>query len=257
MEPITINIFGSCCSREMMNYSDRFKVNAYVQQNPIHTLKSKAMPIEESEAISALNSNFIKRMIVANFNKTAMDLLFAQDSDYLMIDFADCRFGYFEITAPNEFQGVKIASTWNTTLTLEELRKTKGVQYVKREVKDITEEEWDSYLDEFLTTIKQKWPEEKIIINEISFAEKYVENGEIKYYDKNGIEFSAKHIIENIQDKAKERLPKALVLNKCHNVFGNVYHPYGNIPLHYANYAYKYMIKQLEYLLDVAPNNIY
>lgn len=102
----------------MMNYSDRFQVNVYVQQNPIHTLEAKAVSIEESEAMSALNSNFIKRMIVANFNKTAMDLL---------------------------------------------------------------------------------------------FAEKYLDNGEIKYYDKKGIEFSAKRIIENIQDKAKEKLPKALV----------------------------------------------
>ena len=81
MTPITFNIFGSCCSREIMNYSERYKVNAYVQQNPIHTIKSSLLIIDEEDTVSALNSAFIKRMIVANFNKTAIDLLMAQDSD--------------------------------------------------------------------------------------------------------------------------------------------------------------------------------
>lgn len=254
MEKIKINIFGSCCSREIMNYSESYQVCAYVQQNPIHTLKSAPLMIDESEAISALGSNFIKRMIVANFNKTAMDLLFAQESDYLMLDFADCRFGYFQFTNP---EGVKIADTWNTTLTLENLKKTRNLEYKFVSRDTITDEEWDSYIDEFLALIKTKYPEERIIINEITFAEKYVENETVKFYNQSGIELSARELIQKIEQKVEAKLPKAKVLKRMHNVFGNVHHIYGNIPLHYANYVYKAMIKQLDFILDVAPPNIY
>ena len=254
MSPITFNIFGSCCSREIMNYSDNYKVNAYVQQNPIHTLKSMPLNIDEEDAVSALNSNFIKRMIVANFNKTAMDLLAAQESDYLMIDFADCRFGYFDFSYP---EGVKVASTWNTTLTLENLKKKRELKYKLVSPKDIPDEEWDGYIDDFLSAIKTKYSEDRIIINEITFAEKYVSDGVVKEYDKNGIELSARELIEKIEKKVEAKLPGARILYKLPNAFGNVYHPYGNIPLHYANYVYKYMIKQLDFIMGVVPPNIY
>ena len=254
MTPITFNIFGSCCSREIMNYSERYKVNAYVQQNPIHTIKSSPLIIDEEDTVSALNSAFIKRMIVANFNKTAIDLLMAQDSDYLMIDFADCRFGYYEFSEP---EGVKVASTWNATLTLENLKKKRKFKYKLNSPNTISEAEWDSYIEDFLSIIKTKYTEDRIVINEITFAEKYVIGTEMKEYDKNGIELSAKPLIEMIEAKVQEKLPGARVLKRLPNALGNVYHPYGNIPLHYANYVYKYMAKQLDCIMGVAPYNIY
>lgn len=254
MTPIVFNIFGSCCSRELMNYSEMYKVNAYVQQNPIHTLNSAPLIIDESEAQSALNSNFIKRMVVANFKKTAVDLLMAQESDYLMIDFADCRFGYYEFTEP---EGVKVASTWNTTLTLEKLKEKRKLSYKLVEPNSIPEHDWDRYIDDFLQLIKTRYAEDRIVINKITFAEKYVEGNKVKKYNQNGIELSAKPLIRMVERKVEERLPGALILKEIPNAFGNVNHVYGNIPLHYANYVYKYMIKQLDYVLDVAPFNIY
>ena len=193
-------------------------------------------------------------MVAANFNKTAIDLLMAQESDYLMIDFADCRFGYYEFSEP---EGVRVASTWNATLTLENIKKTRKLSYKQVDPKTITEAEWDKYIDDFLAIIRSKYPEDRIVINEVTFAEKYVEEGKVKTYNLNGIELSAKPIIQMVERKVEEKLPNARILKSLPNAFGNVMHVYGNIPLHYANYVYKYMIKQLDYIMDIAPANIY
>ena len=252
--PVAFNIFGSCCSREIMNYSKQYQVNAYVQQNPIHTLKASPLIIEEADAVSALNSNFIKRMIVANFNKNAMDLLMAQESEYLMIDFADCRFGYYQFTEP---ANVRVAATWNATLTLEKLKAKRNLKYTLVNPSDISDSEWETYIDDFLTAITARYSEDRIVINEITFAEKYVEGREIKEFNKEGIELSARSLVEKIESKVEDRLPGARILKRIPNAFGNIYHPYGNIPLHYADYVYKYMIKQLDYVMGVTPLNIY
>lgn len=252
---ITVNIFGSCCSRELFNYSTDYKVNAYVQQNPIHTLNAKGYPIEMDDCISALGVNFIKRMIYSDFYKISFDLLFEQDSDYLMIDFADCRFGYYEIKGE---ENIRVAATYNTQLTLEKLKEKSGINYVFHSNKEITWEEWEEYLDLFLSKIKSKYDEKNIIINECTFAEKYVDKkGCVKQYSPNSMELLAKDLIIKIEQRAEEKLPGAHILKRLPEAWGNYWHRFGNIPLHYANYVYKYMIKQLDYILDVAANNIY
>ena len=99
---IKIAIHGSCCSREIFNSPlNTFELGVYLFQNPPHTMFEKPFPMKIKEDEVSHNSNFMRRMVASEFNKSALQTLKNNPADYLMIDVGDLRLGRFNVRFDN------------------------------------------------------------------------------------------------------------------------------------------------------------
>ena len=113
-----VNIFGSCYTRELFNYSQNHEVNCYVLQQSLFTLFSNPLPLRLEDARSVDNTNFMNRMMYYEFNKLGLKSVLESESDKLVIDFADCRYDIYEI---ENVEGSRIIYTHDARATFDNI----------------------------------------------------------------------------------------------------------------------------------------
>lgn len=86
---VSVSIFGSCVSRDLLEYNPAcdLRLDSYFARQSIVSAVSDIVPIDSNEI--NIESNFQKRQIIYDFNKSAMGLMKDKVSDYLIIDLAD------------------------------------------------------------------------------------------------------------------------------------------------------------------------
>ena len=95
---ITISILGSCVSRDIFSHlsQERYKVVNNIQRNPIETLNTEPLNIDD-EIIKNF-SIWNQRVLKMNFEKTVFQSLKEVRSDYIVIDLYDERYPIYELT---------------------------------------------------------------------------------------------------------------------------------------------------------------
>lgn len=247
-EAPVIDIWGSCVSRELFNFTNRIKTGAYILQNPIHTMWEKPVPIDEEKIQGT--SNFTKRMAHLEFYKKAEEYFNKNfNAKYLMIDTCDCRNDVYVVKLPDG-QETLICESLSAEKTLNGL--SNEVSYIRKSVFDLPDKYWDECLEKFVDLIKRKYKEENIIINRFKFADRYI--------DEKGVAVTFKHrdlylrrgqLTQRIEKKLEQLLPKALILSPINNPLGNAQHKIGLSPMHYIDEYYYIQNMKLENLLGL------
>lgn len=244
-----IDVWGSCVSRELFNFTTKFKLGAYLLQNPIHTMWKTASAIDEN--LIKGSSNFTKRMAMLEFKKNAINYFKERfNAPYLIVDTCDCRNDYWIV------DGLLAEKTWicdsisaQLTLNSSEM-KLKDIS--KGSVFDLPDEYWDECISKFVSLIKTKYEESHIIINRFCFAEQYMDSSDklepfdkIDYYRKVG-DLTAK-----IEEKLIKLMPQAKVLSAIKKPIANSQHKIGCSPMHYIDECYYIQNVKLENLLGI------
>lgn len=87
-EIIQVDIHGSCVTRDAFElYPEQFKVKTYISRNSIFAFTSDSIPLGNNDF--TVQHEFLRRMIVYDFNKTGLQALAASPSKYLIIDLID------------------------------------------------------------------------------------------------------------------------------------------------------------------------
>lgn len=94
---VSVSIFGSCVSRDLLEYdaAHNVKLDLYFARQSIISAVSAKVPINFEEI--NLQSNFQKRQIYYDFNKTAFQMRQEKMSDFLFLDLVDERFSLVKI----------------------------------------------------------------------------------------------------------------------------------------------------------------
>ena len=243
---ITVDIWGSCVSREILNYTEAVNCGKYILQNPIHTLNSKPFAIKREQIKGS--SRFISDMTYLEFTKKSKEYFETNfKSEFLIIDAADCR---ANIAILNES---KIALFMLTNQVLKELNMRESC--VLREASEISVKEWTRYADEFCDFILKKYKESNIIINCFNFARKYVQNRKILTFEEQK-QFNEENAHTNlVTDILKNNLPKAKRINAIFPVIGDTEHHLGKSSLHFIEKIYEVQARKLEYLFGIGQKS--
>jgi hypothetical protein len=245
-----INIFGSCYSRELFNYTKEYEVESYVLQQSLFTLFSRPLEIAYEEAKSVDDTNFKNRMMYYEFNKLGLKSILENKSDYLVVDFADCRYDIYEFDNP---KGVKIIYTHDARATFENIKDNPKFKNIERHYVNVLETFSDGdiryLLEKFITEILKNYRPENIILNRIQMNNEYYENNEKKILE-NNFHYGRKEFITKIEDIFIELLPECKILNTEEKPILDINHRFGAPhPMHFEDIYYNYRMQLLDDLI--------
>ena len=156
-----LDIWGSCITREIFNFDSDLKVGCYLSQNPIQTLFKDAYHLYDTDIVST--SNFTKRMSILEFNKNTIQYFYKNfNKSYILIDFADCRYDYYEI---NGVPNTGVCCSISNVQTLNSLKEKGKLDFNIKHIFDIDSKEWIENLKNFCIVLKSKYKDDHIILN--------------------------------------------------------------------------------------------
>ncbi len=243
----SVNIFGSCVSRDLLEYDNNhaFTLGHYIARQSI--ISSVSAPLKQSDITISLDSNFQKRMVEMDLMKTAFDFLKSKPSDYLIIDLIDERFplvffngSYF--TASNE--GIKGYGLFNS---LNKLYKKISNGKLCIESNNV-----DDTIDIFCTKINELYTNDKIIIHRALLVDSYKDkNGKIVAFDKNHKKNNRRVncVLSYMYDRIAKNFKGAYVIDEISETTADESHKWGLAPMHYEEAYYQRVLMRLEEII--------
>ena len=109
-----IIVFGSCVSRDTVEYLDGFILQKYFARSSFASLFSTVHPDVNNINYDRIESDFQKRMVQSDLTKSVQYMISRLDFDCILIDFIDERFDcYSEYgslnTISNEFLKLQVS----------------------------------------------------------------------------------------------------------------------------------------------------
>lgn len=246
-----VNILGSCYSRELFNYTNNHEVGCYVLQQSLFTMFAKPLPITLENARSVDGTNFTRRMMFYEFNKLGLEKILEEDADFLIVDFADCRYDIYEFDNP---KGVKIIYTHESRATFEHLATLPDYQDIEKHYFNVVEGHSDSELEEIVdklvSKLLTKFKPENIILNKMNMAKSYFEKNEEKTFE-NNFHLSREPFIHKIENIFLNKLKGCKVLTTAQSPLVNINHRFGGPhPMHFEDIFYQHKMNLLNALMN-------
>lgn len=247
-----IFLWGFCVSREIFNLPNNYIIAGYLFKLPLHTIFSaplfkNCVTADELEGETV----WLKKQLVHDFNKSTEFYLKTHPADYLFIDFADLRLHYLEIL---NFEGEQFrirqhddsVASVNKFLELGLLKKE---DIINRNVFEITNDEWESLIDRFITMILKYYPEDRIVVNQTIFCKRYINDNTVHLF--NSARYKKGEIlIENIEKRFVEKLPKCRFIPAPKNSYADANNHLGLFELHYCQTLYEYKLKAIDAIVQ-------
>ena len=245
-----ISIFGSCVSRDMLEYQEDkiLSLGAYIARQSIVSAVSSplACKMEDIE----LPSNFQRRQVYHDLIKDTFELLRESQADYLMIDLIDERFDLGMLDGSYVTLSSEMAvSAYRTT----------EIQSVTR-VYDKTLQEYlidgkllRSYMDAFVERLLEIYRPEQIILHKALFIDTYISTrGRKKNFNRfyRGRNRRNNHLLRFMYDYLHTCIPQAHVIDICDNFHADVHHKWGLGPMHYQAEYYKAALAAVKKMMD-------
>ena len=240
----SIDIFGTCLSRELFNYTDKYDVKTYIMQQSIYTMDSRPFPIDLSKIFTRDDYKFKNRMIYYDFNKLAVSKLKEQPSEYLVIDFGDQS---RDVVVLDDYEDVRLLGTKDVLDNLDSLK-------IKYHIENI--EEYDSKkifncIKNFVDVILSIYDRNKIILNTVQLQNEYYVNGEKKFIDDNVFVYKRRNFIKMLESIFLELIPECKILYTKYNPILDINHRFGApFPAHFEPIYYEYRMNVLDALIQ-------
>lgn len=239
-----IDIWGSCVTREIFNVTNDINVASYILQNPIHTIFSKPYLMDDDKKILG-TCGFTRRMATLEFKKKAISY-FEENfkSEWIVIDACDCRLSYYVARKDND---VRICNNVSTSKTINEY----GLmgEFIACPANGIPMVEWEQLVKKFADLIKQKYAEDRIIINEFNFAKYYIQEGSLRKFENNKY-ISQQGFIDSIEKLLEKNLPNSHILNKIETPVASDCNHLGLAPMHYCKEVYLTKMERIKNIIN-------
>lgn len=254
-ERIPISIFGSCISRDLLefDFDNKLELQTYIARQSIVSAVSKPVTIDIEDI--KLASNFKRRCVYNDFKKETFSLLEADKSKYIIIDLIDERFKLVKYRRGAEKSLITYSAELQESMYIKHPRFVdKRMRHIfgrnKYYVGNISLEQ---YVKTFCYKIKEIYSEENIIIHKCKMSMKYKDiQGSIQEFPRNYYQYNtmSNKILEYMYDCLKRYLPNAKVIDISDKYYADEKHKWGLSPMHYQKEYYLETIKILnEYLV--------
>ena len=251
--PIQISIFGSCVTRDILEYDTqkKLKLETYIARQSIVSAMSK--PVEINKDYIRLESNFKKEVIYNDFMKNNINLFEKDKSKFLLIDLIDERFKLAKVN--NGESLVTYSSELIESGYLENpiLIDKKKCLFNKRKYQ-IDNMSLKKYIQRFADRILEIYDMECIIIHKCIMKDKYINlQGETVRFDKNYLMHNRKinDVLDYMYDYLQLYLSKAKVIDITDSYLADENHKWGLAPMHYQR---EYYIKVLDEVKNYIKN---
>lgn len=244
---IKIDIFGSCVSRDVLEYqgSRKLEINNYIARQSLISAVSKSVEINENQL--NIDSLFQKRMILYDFRKDTFQVLRENKGDYLMIDLIDERFPLVcidnsYVTFSNELS----LSGYIKSPKIMRCKKSSGLlNFIFRKTKWlIGQDKVDVYIHMFCNKLMEIYSQEQIVIHEVYLQNQYLDSkNQIKDFDNNTIGYNNRinEYYRYLYQTLKKIMPHAYYILLSNNYVADEKHKWGLSSMHF----------QAEYYADV------
>lgn len=261
-----ISIWGSCISREFFNVDkEAFCVNGYVFQCPMNIyygnlpVNKRRIPLDVFD--KSAENVFWERSSYIAFNKIPLEYLKTHASDYLVFDIADTRFRhYYELTRKDGLKtkinlDVHMQSCFEKCVEENYIEKKnlKRLKWFENGRHMIGSDEWEQYIDLFLSDILRYWPVRKMVLVEARFLKIYEENGQKKPFSDS---FAAEQALAcELERKIRSKLKEVAFLAMPQNAYGFQNDKINAHPLHYCRTVNEYKMQALKKIVFEHASN--
>lgn len=226
---LNIGILGSCVTRDAFELKINFdyKLVNYTARTSLASLVAK--PLEDFSFVKHINSNFQKKCVTADLNKSYWHTLEEFNLDYLIIDFIDNR---FELIYFNDGSAANNSSEYSSVAKFNRLVPKKNIHCNDK-----------YYLKEWIKGYRKlKKISDKKFIKLIFNCPYYIttnDNEFDKKFDINGQNHHLKLLYRILKDEQK-------ITYKLGELGLDKNHKWGQAPFHYSKKSYAIFIKKLE-----------
>lgn len=254
--PITINILGSCVSRDVFGLFPNdggFDIKQYVANSSFISICSPPIADEKIAEFEDFpkSPHFQQRCAVLDINKNVFDYLMEYDSDYLVLDLGTIHKKIFKVKRLNPDENSNYTFITESRAIHQNpsfLENNDKIQIVKSFLfNDGNKDGYMSYLRKFANLLKSLYPQKKLIIIEVRFAERYFdENGKIQDMSK-GDMHKKNMLLDDLQTEMRRLLPDAHYIRfPGTEVLGNKIHRWGLHELHLVCEYYQYVMDAIK-----------
>ena len=242
----TVDIFGTCYTRELFNQTQDYKVQTYLKQQSIYTKDAKAYPISWEQVVPKYESNFVTRLAYYDFNKIGFSKMKENPAEYLIVDLAD---QIRDLYVFDKDPSIKVVFSTSNTLTLKSLGIPHHIEYFN----DFSNEFIEHYFKWFTDLILSLYDKDKIVLNKVQLQMKYYEDGVKKIITDDVDIYNKTDKLEYIENLFTSLIPGVKVLTTKEEPILDINHKFGGPHgMHFDAIYYKYRMN----LLDALINNI-
>lgn len=261
--PVPISIFGSCVSRDLLEYNPKiFNLKTYIARQSI--ISAVSFPVTYNIDELSFSSEFQKSRVEWDLEKKTFNLLSKDNSKYLLLDLIDERFSIIKfqnnyITLSNELKSSSFYQNHEHEFTILSCKKIPNLKFNEQKLLSykytLENKNIDIYIEDFLKKILSIYQEKNILIHRATLVDYYKDaNNNIKKFPNNtlGYNHRTNEYLNYLYDYIINRLPAAFVIDECKNYYANEKHKWGLSPMHYCDEYYQ----NVNYLIqDYLKNN--
>lgn len=250
---ITVNIFGSCVSRDVLEMQRERKIQLrnYIARESIASALSTPVLLDMDQL--NLDSNFQKTMVAHDFHKDVFALFEQSRADALLIDFIEERFpiakiGDSYVTYSNELMTSGYISEpelirgCKKTSPSRWFRKTEGCRWV------IGNMNMDKIITEFGRRLSAMYNPKQIIIHEVYLSDQYMDHAkQVRLFPKNHLKNNRQlnEQYEYMYHTLEDCIPGARVINCSKEYIADESHKWGLSPMHFQREYYEKVLGEI------------
>jgi hypothetical protein len=232
-------ILGSCVTRDIFRlHGNGIKIVDYYARTSYPSLVSKPFQVNPDDV--ALDSQFQKRNVIRDFEKSFWTEIRGKKFDLLMLDLIDERFNLLKNEETIITKSVELVNSGFL-----ERHKDEFIEISRNRYKI---EDWADSCQRFVERIKEVLDPERIVITKTKWALKLIDDsGCIVDYEQPSLRSYNQYneIINKYYNILIENLPEATILESPHMI-SNKKHVWGLSPVHYIDDWYSDCRKQLD-----------
>lgn len=248
---IKLNVFGSCVTRDAFDFQNYIKPNIYIARQAVVSSVSRPINIKAEDVL--LESDFRKKMVLADLNKTAFDSFYNDPGDGIIIDLIDERFSLIAIngsyiTNSNE---LKESNLFNGSRVIKK-RPYKSLfsngYRLENDNNDI-----DKYIRRFAKKIKAIYVNKPIIIHKAIFCNEFLDDNMKPHYfalNQQKINIQTNEMLDYMYSSLTKWIPKAVVIDISEKYMADSTHKWGLSPFHYQKEYYIELMQLISNVLN-------
>lgn len=238
--PLRLLIFGSCVSRDILNYLSRKEDIPLVDYYARCSLASLGLkPLDEPVDVAKISSVFQRRMVERDIKKTFLDDLGRLEFDVLLLDFIDER---FDLYANTEGAGCTLSNEFNSS-------GFQGSSATGQTVASGSEEfwsRWEAGWALLVNRLKELEKLDRVVVNRVYWSTNRESGGGFEpSYSRRGID-AANRFLDRMYERIGRDLRPEQFMRFDPGLFtGAENHRWGHSPFHYIDAYYHDAIRQL------------
>lgn len=253
--PVTINILGICVSRDAFGLFENdggFQIKKCVTNSSFISLCSPKITDEDIAVENDFKDvrHYFQRCGCLDINKKVFDYLAEYDADYLLVDLGTVHRCVYKVKRKGADKN-KIPYTFITQTHVlghyPSYLDDKNIEVVKTvSFKEVYKKTYLKYVAKFAKELKERYPQKKIIINEVKYGERYIDSeGNIQVFQDTMLS-KKNEMLSEIYAEFRKYLPDAHYIRfPGAEVFGNENHKWGKNHFHFTMDYYEYLLDSI------------